>query len=187
MALTLWSGPHSIVAVLATVAVLASRRGMVRLWPATPSVRTLVRTCCGQFRQDVRTNSRRSQWLGALGWGVLLVGNHAIWLVTESYTKFEWLDLAAHMMGGAGVGALLFLGLRERVPNRVTTLWLALLTLAVGAGFELYEFLFRSFWHHWSLQYYVTDTLVDLALDGAGAAVVVAALQRADRATTVSQ
>lgn len=183
MVLSLGGDPRIVVAVLAAATVAGSRNAMGRLWPATPSVRALVVTCCRQFRLDVRARTRREQWLVVLGWGALVVGCHALWLETGSYTRLEWLDLAAHTMGGMGVGAVLFLGLRESVPYEVTIPWLVLLALAVGAGFELYEFVFRSFWHHWSLGYYVGDTLVDLSLNGTGSTLVVASLQRVCPAT----
>lgn len=47
--------------------------------------------------------------------------------------------------------------------------------LAIGAGFEAYEYLFKSFWWEWTLRQYAVDTAVDLVLDTAGALVVVAA------------
>lgn len=178
MVLSLLGESRILVVVLAAATVTGSRSAMGRLWPATPPLRSLAGECCRRFRQDFQTRTRRKQWLAVLGWGAVVLGCHVVWLETGSYTRFGWLDLLAHAMGGAGVGALLFLGLRKRVPAHVSTPWLVLLTLAVGAGFEVYEYFFRSFWHHWSLEYYVRDTLVDLFLNGTGATVAVTVTKR---------
>jgi len=40
--------------------------------------------------------------------------------------------------------------------------------LSIGAGFEVYEYLFRSFWHSWTPLYYAQDTAEDLFMACAG-------------------
>lgn len=40
--------------------------------------------------------------------------------------------------------------------------------LVVGAVFEVYEFVFRTFYRGWSREFYLADTAYDLAVDVAG-------------------
>ncbi|MEZ3117335.1 hypothetical protein RYH80_15570 [Halobaculum sp. MBLA0147] len=81
----------------------------------------------------------------------------------------------------------------------------ALTVDAVGAWFEVSEFLFETFWYDWTLQFYFVDTVTDRCVDALGAlstaTVVVAAwsdetphprsrrderLRRSERQTTAS-
>ena len=55
------------------------------------------------------------------------------------------------------------------------TKWLVPAVLAIGAGFEVYEFVFKAFWHHWSLGFYVADTVIDLVVNTSGAVAFAAA------------
>lgn len=87
------------------------------------------------------------------------------------YTRHFWWDLMTHTLSGAGVAAWLYLlapaALRGR--RRLFVL-LPALVLLTGAGFEVYEFLFRGFYDGWSVGYYLQDTLVDMACNLTGAA-----------------
>jgi hypothetical protein len=47
---------------------------------------------------------------------------------------------------------------------------------AIGSGFEVYEFLFKSFWHDLTFRAYAVDTAVDLVVNTTGAAVVATTL-----------
>jgi hypothetical protein len=52
---------------------------------------------------------------------------------------------------------------------------------AVGAGFEVYEFVFKDFWYRWSFRFYLVDTAVDIVVNTAGAAVLVLAVVASNR------
>lgn len=89
------------------------------------------------------------------------------------YTTVHWWDLLTHVLSGIGVAALLqltFSGPND--PVRPTT-WLFPAVLAFGAGFEVYEFVFKDFWYGWPFGYYLVDTVVDLVAGAAGGALVV--------------
>jgi hypothetical protein len=98
-------------------------------------------------------------------------------LAYDVYTAVWWWDLLTHSLSGVGVAA--WLCLFPAIPldsNRL--LLVPLVVLAIGAGFEVYEYLFKSFYVEWSLQYYLVDTVVDLFLDAVGAAVFVQGVER---------
>jgi hypothetical protein len=94
------------------------------------------------------------------------------------YTAVWWWDLLTHSLSGFGVAA--WLHLVRVVPldgGRLVALPLAV--VAIGAGFEVYEYLFKDFYVEWTTAYYAADTAIDLVVDGLGAAVF-AGLQGAD-------
>jgi hypothetical protein len=86
------------------------------------------------------------------------------------YTRYVWWDLMTHTLSGAGVAAWLSL-LGPPVLRRRRRLLVSLpaLVFLTGAGFEVYEFLFRGFYDAWSVDYYLKDTLVDLGCNLTGA------------------
>ena len=115
----------------------------------------------------------RLAW-GALAlWSLFVTALHFGGLAYDVYTTVPWWDLLTHSTSGFGVAALLWLSYSRPVHARAAPLWLVPTVFLVGAGFEVYEYLFKSFWWEWTLRYYAVDTAVDLALDAAGAAVVV--------------
>jgi hypothetical protein len=41
--------------------------------------------------------------------------------------------------------------------------------VSIGAGFEVYEYLFRGFYEVWSVEYYLQDTIKDMVVNTVGA------------------
>jgi hypothetical protein len=133
----------------------------LRSWPTRLATRLR--------RELPRGDHLTAAWAAIALWSVLVTGLHFGGVIYNVYTVIPWWDLLTHAMGGLGVAALLaftFRGQTLRAP-----LWVVPAVLAIGAGFEVYEFLFKRFWHHWSLAFYVVDTVVDLVVNTAGAAV----------------
>ena len=108
-------------------------------------------------------------WVAVAVWSAVVSGLHFGGVYYNVYTTMPWWDLMTHAMGGLGVAALLAFTFRG--PTLRSPFWLVSAVLAIGAGFEVYEFLFKTFWHNWSLVFYVEDTIVDLVLNTTGAAV----------------
>jgi hypothetical protein len=127
----------------------------------------------GQFRRDLRNRRTAALWLGVGLWSVVVSALHFGGLEYGVYTAIAWWDLLTHGMSGLGVAAILYLGFCRPVRAAATPWWLLPALLAIGAGFEVYEYLFKSFWWEWTLRYYAVDTAIDLVVDVAGAAVVV--------------
>jgi hypothetical protein len=90
-------------------------------------------------------------------------------LEARFYWTVWWWDLLTHAASGFGVAALVpLVGLwRDRSLGDRLLLTAGAL-VAVGAGFEVYERLFRTFWHEWTLATYVEDTVVDVVVDAVG-------------------
>ncbi|MFD1599818.1 hypothetical protein [Halobellus rarus] len=107
-------------------------------------------------------------WVAVAVWSAVVSGLHFGGVYYNVYTTMPWWDLMTHAMGGLGVAALLAFTFRG--PTLRSPLWLVPAVLAIGAGFEIYEFLFKTFWYNWSLEFYVEDTIVDLVLNTTGAA-----------------
>ncbi|MFC4357644.1 hypothetical protein ACFO0N_06735 [Halobium salinum] len=133
--------------------------------------RTLARFF-GQLRADLGRRRTALAWAVIIGWGLLVCVFHFGGLAYGVYVAVPWWDLLTHSMGGAGVAAILYAGFCRPVRSVRAPLWLVPALFAIGAGFEVYEYLFKDFWWHWSVEFYVEDTVVDLVLDTAGAAVV---------------
>jgi hypothetical protein len=108
-------------------------------------------------------------WSALLAYSLVVCALHFGGLEYEIYTALPWWDLLTHSLSGIGVAAWLCL-LRPVPlhPGRVVALPLAV--LAIGAGFEVYEYLFKDFYAGWTTTYYAVDTVVDLLLDALGAA-----------------
>ncbi|WP_188979802.1 hypothetical protein [Halocalculus aciditolerans] len=166
------ASPRLVVGVLAVLAALSARSVMRRLWPETPSTPRLAHALTAQLLADARSRTRVGRWTASLTWGGALLALHYTWLAHDQYTHVPDLDILAHAMGGVGVAAILSVGLRETVPDGVSAWWIVALVLAVGAGFETYEFLVKTFWHQWTTLDYLTDTVLDLVVDALGAALV---------------
>jgi hypothetical protein len=130
-----------------------------------------------QLASDLRSNRTESrQWLALVLWTSVVTVLHFGGLASGQYTRFFWYDMMTHAMGGAGVGMGLALGLRNVVPPRTSAWWIVPAVLSVGAAFEVYEFVFRSFWYSWSLPFYARDTLLDIVVNTIGGVLVVVLL-----------
>ncbi|MFC7071110.1 hypothetical protein [Halobaculum lipolyticum] len=137
-------------------------------------IRERLRRPVRQIRADLRDRRARFAWAAMALWSLLVAALHFGGLAYDVYTAVPWWDLLTHSMSGFGVAALLWLSYCRPVRARAAPLWLVPTVFLIGVGFEVYEYLFKSFWWEWSLRYYAVDTAVDLVLDAAGAAVVVA-------------
>ena len=176
------SSPHLSSRLLVGLGSLVVTLGALRLTHAAPGapldLRSWPRRLLEQVRADLEQGRRTRQWLVVLGWGELVTLLHFGGLGFGIYSRLFWWDILTHAMGGAGVAGVLFLGLGE---NETEPWWLVGAVAAVGAGFEVYEFLFKSFWYRWSLQFYAVDTAMDMVVNTLGAVgfvVVVGAWQR---------
>jgi hypothetical protein len=142
--------------------------GDVRSWP---------RTLLARLRTDLPRGDRvTAAWVGLALWSVLVSALHFGGLRYGVYTAVPWWDLLTHAMGGLGVAALLALTHRRTPAAARSPLWLIPSVFAIGAGFEVYEFVFKDFWYGWSVGFYIEDTLIDLAVNTSGAVVVAAAV-----------
>jgi hypothetical protein len=85
------------------------------------------------------------------------------------YWEVWWWDLLTHAASGFGVAAIApLIGLWRGRPVRERVLLTAGALLVVGAGFEVYERLFRTFWYEWTFATYAEDTAVDIFVDVLG-------------------
>lgn len=109
-------------------------------------------------------------WIAVVGWsfGVCLL--HFSGLRYGFYTEFWWWDVMTHTCSGLGVGAWVYL-LRPpafRIRRRLFV-FLPAVVFLFGAGFEIYEYLFRGFYEPWSVEYYLRDTIEDMMYNLTGA------------------
>ena len=120
---------------------------------------------------------RAGAWVVTLLWGFVVTVMHFGGLKYDIYTQYHWWDLATHSMSGVGVAALFYLLFEGRLDGRFARIVVVpAFVLGMGAGFEVYEFLFKDFWWDWSRSMYVGDTLLDLVMDVLGAAAFVGML-----------
>jgi hypothetical protein len=143
-------------------------------YPSERSLPAWPKALGSRLRDELpRGDHLTAAWVAVALWSVLVSGLHFGGVYYNVYTAMPWWDLMTHAMGGLGVAALLaftFRGSTLRSP-----FWLVPAVFAVGAGFEVYEFLFKAFWHHWTLEFYVVDTVIDLVVNTSGSAAFAAA------------
>jgi hypothetical protein len=143
-------------------------------YPGTP-LRSWPGTLLDRLRRELPRGDRRSlAWASIAAWSALVSVLHFGGVRYAIYTRLPWWDLLTHAMGGLGVAglfAMIFRASTLRAPA-----WLVSGVFAVGAGFEVYEFVFKTFWYRWSLWFYVTDTAVDLLVNTTGAVAVAVAV-----------
>jgi hypothetical protein len=107
-------------------------------------------------------------WTALVTYSLVVCVLHFGGLEYEIYTAIWWWDILTHALSGFGVAA--WLCLVRFVPlDASRAVALALVVLAIGAGFEVYEYLFKDFYVEWTLAYYATDTAIDLVVDTLGA------------------
>ncbi|WP_225317756.1 MULTISPECIES: hypothetical protein [Haloferax] len=113
----------------------------------------------------------REPWLWAFVglWALFVSGLHFGGLAYGIYTKIWWWDLLTHSLSGFGVAGVLFLVFPRTFDGNRAPVVVAGIIFAIGAGFELYEYLFKDFWYGWSAAYYAEDTATDLVVDVLGA------------------
>ncbi|AHZ23658.1 MULTISPECIES: hypothetical protein [Haloferax] len=135
-----------------------------------------------------RRELARKPWLWVFVgvWAVFVSALHFGGLAYDIYTKLWWWDLLTHTLSGFGVAGVLFLVFPRLFEDTRAPVVVGTLILAIGAGFEVYEYLFKDFWYGWSMAYYVEDTLVDLVVDVLGGLVFVAFVNSLTRRPTVA-
>jgi hypothetical protein len=143
-------------------------------YPDTP-LRSWPGALLGRFRRELPHRDRCSLvWVALAAWSVLVSVLHFGGVRYGIYTQLPWWDLLTHTMGGLGVAGIL--AMTFRVSTLRSPVWLVSGVLAIGAGFEVYEFVFKTFWYRWSLRFYVTDTAIDLVVNTIGAVAVAVAV-----------
>ncbi|RLM63669.1 hypothetical protein DVK07_16020 [Halorubrum sp. Atlit-26R] len=110
--------------------------------------------------------------MGLIAWSVIVTALHFAGLTLEIYSAISWWDLLTHSMSSFGIAALAVITHRDRVAMYGSVWWVVPTIVAIGAGFEVYEFVFKAFWHEWTLQMYVVDTVVDLGMNTLGGTAV---------------
>ena len=126
-----------------------------------------------QLISDLKTrNSWSIHWVVLFLWGSLVTFLHFGGYEFQWYVRFGWWDLMTHFVSGIGVAGILLVGLREVVSPQVSLSWMFVALLSIGAGFEVYEYLFRAFWHSWTPAYYARDTAEDLLMACSGAVLI---------------
>ena len=108
-------------------------------------------------------------WPLLVAYSLFVCALHFGGLQYDIYTQLWWWDLLTHSLSGIGVAAWLCL-LPVTPVDATRLLAVPLVVLAIGAGFEVYEYLFKDFYVEWTTAYYAFDTVVDLAVDFLGAA-----------------
>ncbi|MUW14338.1 hypothetical protein GJ633_06445 [Halorubrum sp. CBA1125] len=110
-------------------------------------------------------------WGALVAWSAVVCVLHFGGMRHGLYGAFSWWDLTTHTLSGFGVAAWLYL-LRPAAysTRRRLFVFLPAVVFLVGAGFEVYEFLFRGFYEPWSVDYYLRDTVEDMLCNVAGAA-----------------
>lgn len=109
-------------------------------------------------------------WVVLSVWSVGVCVLHFSGLAYGYYTTFWWWDIMTHTLSGAGIGAWLYL-LRPAAFSTQRRLFVFLVAVVVllGAGFEIYEYLFQGFYEPWSVKYYLRDTVQDMLCNLTGA------------------
>jgi hypothetical protein len=109
-------------------------------------------------------------WVGVSVWSFGVCVLHFSGLAYGYYTMFWWWDVMTHTLSGVGLGAWLYL-LRPAAFRTQRRLFVALVAVVflLGAGFEIYEYLFRGFYEPWSVEYYLQDTVQDMLCNPTGA------------------
>lgn len=172
MATSQYLSPKLVVGVGSLLLALAATWATARTsgYPDRHALRSWPAVLAGRLRREVpRRNSLTAAWGALAGWSLLVSVLHFGGVLYNVYTVVPWWDLLTHAMGGFGVAALL--GLTFRRSTLRAPLWVVPAVLAIGAGFEVYEFLFKRFWHHWTLGFYIEDTVIDLVVNTSGAVV----------------
>ena len=126
-----------------------------------------------QLISDLKTRNVWSiYWVVLFLWGSFVTFLHFGGYEFQWYARFGWWDLMTHFISGIGVAGILLVGLRSVVSPQVSLSWMFVALLSIGAGFEVYEYLFRAFWHSWTPAYYAQDTAEDLLMACSGAVLI---------------
>ena len=166
--------PVSCLALALLTALLADRRYL------NISVFRLPVRLSTQLISDLKTRNVWSiYWVVLFLWGSSVTFLHFGGYEFQWYARFGWWDLMTHFVSGVGVAGILLVGLRNVVSPQVSLSWMFVALLSIGAGFEVYEYLFRTFWHSCTPAYYARDTAEDLLMACSGAVLIQYAYQTA--------
>ncbi len=135
-------------------------------------------------RLDLARDPRVWAFVGL--WAVFVSALHFGGLEYGIYTRIWWWDLLTHSLSGFGVAGVLFVVFPRVYDGARAPVVVATIILAIGAGFEVYEYLFKDFWYGWSAAYYAEDTATDLVVDVVGALGFLVALDGVTRLRTAS-
>lgn len=127
-----------------------------------------------RFRRRLVTDLRATDgatvaWVAVAVVSVTVTSLHFGGLHFGVYDALPWWDLLTHWLGGAGVAGTVYLSHRTHPVAGTSVAWVVATVVAVGAWFEVYEFLFKTFWYDWTFQFYLVDTITDLGVDTLGA------------------
>lgn len=174
--------PRLGVAVIALVLALGGRHVTGWTWGDPVSLVEWQRVLRRQLVSDLRPpRTRTRQWSFLAFWAALVTVLHFGGLASGMYTRFFWWDLMTHAMSGAGVAGILMVGLRTIVPEGTSPWWVVAAVFTIGAGFEVYEFVFRPFWYSWPLSLYAHDTFLDIVANTVGSALALPFVVRSVR------
>lgn len=168
--------PKLVVGVGSLLLTLAATAATMRSpgYPAHHALRSWPSVLLGRLRRELPRGDRTSLVWGTIAaWSLLVSVLHFGGVYYNVYTRLAWWDLLTHAMGGAGVAALLAMTFPASTLR--SPAWIPSGVLAIGAGFEVYEFVFKTFWHRWSLSFYATDTAIDLVINTVGAVTIAVA------------
>lgn len=166
-----YTTPHAVVALWCLAVAVGSCLVIDRQFGHVP-LRAVPGRLCRRFVVDLRGGRPWSTYWGfLLAWGLWMCVLHFGGLEFGLYGRFGWWDLMTHFLSGLGVAGILLVGLREIIVGDPTLPWVLLALLAIGAGFEVYEYVFRSFWQAWTPRTYAWDTLTDLLMGCLGGGV----------------
>ena len=144
-------------------------------YPDASPLRSWPSVLLGRLRRELPRGDRLTvTWVAIAAWSVLVSVLHFGGIRYNIYTRLPWWDLLTHAMGGVGVAAVLAMTFRRSTLR--TPVWIPSGVLAIGAGFEVYEFVFKTFWYRWSLSFYASDTVIDLVVNTVGAVVIAVAV-----------
>ncbi|AOW79565.1 hypothetical protein HTSR_0365 [Halodesulfurarchaeum formicicum] len=170
---------HAIVLVLSVVIAAIATRWTLTARGAPEAPHRWPQVFLNRLLGGLQAGGReRYYWVGLLVYGAVVSGLHFGGLHFAVYDAIAQWDLFTHALSGAGVAAILSLTFRQQ-ESRQPQWWILPAVLAIGTGFEIYEFVFKGFWHTWSWQFYLSDTVLDLVVNvlGAGVFVGLAALR----------
>lgn len=165
---------HAIVFVVSVIVTVISTSWAMRAagFPGHPL--QWPKTFFTRFGGDLREGGRKARDWTVLGlYSAAVAGLHFGGIQWNIYTLVHWWDLLTHALSGAGVAALLYMTFHAPIDGNRSPRWLVPAVLAFGAGFELYEFVFKDFWYAWTVRFYLVDTVIDLVAGAAGAILVV--------------
>lgn len=114
-------------------------------------------------------------WLFAVAFGLFAWAFHRVGAVSGYYPRFFWYQMVAHFLSAAAMALLLArFGLDVGLRGRVLVAFVVGFSVVGAVGWEVAEFLAVIPGLHW---WGIDDSLLDLAMDAVGVAVVLLSLR----------